>query len=520
MLFYHLAETVSMESPPKGRPPSTLTQDAERNKLLAEMAEQSTDMISRHTPDDWRFIYASPAVENLLGYTVDEIVGVSAYELYHPDDVEDFKRRAPSVSYERGTYTHTYRFRCKDGHYTWLESTSRSLRDPETGELKEMLVVSRDASRRINAEMTNRRLAKVLESSSDLVAFVDLDERVSNLNEAARVRLETGESNSAILLADLFFSESDQRMIQEAMAKAREIGDWQGEVDMCTMSGDKIPVILEVQAHRTYDDRIEYFSIVARDMSLQKAIEAERQQYQDEVSRASRIMTMGEMASGLAHELNQPLTAIVNYVSGIERRLNKQDQIETAILKKPLKKISATALRAGEIIHRMMDFARKGQPQRKAIELSQLVDDVIGFCADNASRQQVRIENRIQYPELQVEADRIQLEQVLLNLFLNAIEATSQSVKGEPEVIWVDVAEAEHQQVIIRVHDQGPGLPVSDDSQLFEQFFTTKEHGLGMGLAISRSLIEAHGGHLWAENASEGGAVFSFSLNRSEGGGR
>src|SRR5690554_5520894 len=88
---------------------TALTDDAERNRLLAEMAEQSTDMISRHTPEDWRFIYASPAVTHLLGYSVEEIVGMSAYDLYHPDDVEDFRVRAPTVNYDRGLYTHTYR---------------------------------------------------------------------------------------------------------------------------------------------------------------------------------------------------------------------------------------------------------------------------------------------------------------------------------------------------------------------------------------------------------------------------
>ncbi|MCO4759472.1 MAG: PAS domain S-box protein, partial [Oceanospirillaceae bacterium] len=209
-----------MDTPGPHEGLSALTDDAERNRLLAEMAEQSTDMISRHTPGDWHFIYASPAVENLLGYSVDEIIGMSAYELYHPDDVEDFKRRSPSVSYERGLYTHTYRFRCKDGHYTWLESTSRSLRDPETGELKEILVVSRDASRRIEAEQTNRRLARVLESSSDLVAFIDLDNRVSNLNEAARERLGVDKVDDTLILRDLFHPQSYQQLLDEALPTA------------------------------------------------------------------------------------------------------------------------------------------------------------------------------------------------------------------------------------------------------------------------------------------------------------
>ncbi|WP_372831166.1 PAS domain S-box protein [Pontibacterium sp.] len=520
MLLSYQTEIQPMDTPGPHEGLSALTDDAERNRLLAEMAEQSTDMISRHTPGDWHFIYASPAVENLLGYSVDEIIGMSAYELYHPDDVEDFKRRSPSVSYERGLYTHTYRFRCKDGHYTWLESTSRSLRDPATGELKEILVVSRDASRRIEAEQTNRRLARVLESSSDLVAFIDLDNRVSNLNEAARERLGVvapvvDNSDRALILRDLFHPQSYQQLLDEALPTAETEGQWRGDAEMCDRDGKAIPVMLEVLAHRTFTDQIEYFSVVARDMSAQKAMEAERQQYQAEVSHTSRLVTMGEMASGLAHELNQPLTAIVNYVSGIERRVGQQNEIAVSTLEKPLKRISATALRAGEIIRRMMDFARKGQTQRETVQVKALVSEVMDFCASSAGRSNVQLENRIPDNLSAVMADRIQLEQILLNLLLNAIEASASDEEAEPLRVWVDASESAADQVIIQVHDQGRGLPQTDTEQLFEQFFTTKDSGLGMGLAISRSLVEAHGGQLWAENARMGGAVFSFSLTRA-----
>lgn len=493
---------------------STLTADAERNRLLAEMAEQSTDMISRHSPDDWCFIYASPAVEHLLGYSVDEIIGMSAYELYHPDDVEDFKLRLPSVSYDRGLYTHTYRFRCKDGHYTWLESTSRSIRDADTGELKEILVVSRDASRRINAEQTNRRLARVLESSSDLVAFIDLENRVSNLNEAARTCLGVDNSDTALVLKDLFPAKTYQQLIESALSTAADEGQWRGEAEMCDQQGVSIPVILEVLAHKTFDDRIEYFSIVARDMSAQKKMEAERQKYQAEVSHASRLMTMGEMASGLAHELNQPLTAIVNYVSGIERRVGDQAEVPVASLQKPLGRISATALRAGEIIRRMMDFARKGQPQRESVQVKSVVDDVLQFSISSAGSRNVHVENLIPDNLSAVMADRIQLEQVLLNLILNAIEECSSDEGDTPLKVWVDADDSANGQVTIRVHDQGKGLPTGIDA-LFDQFVTTKEHGLGMGLAISRSLVEIHGGQIWAENAPDGGAIFSFTMMKT-----
>lgn len=489
--------------------------EAERNRQLAEMAEQSTDMISRHTPDDWRFIYASPAVTHLLGYSVAEIIGMSAYELYHPDDVEDFKRRSPSVSYERGLYTHTYRFRCKDGHYTWLESTSRSIRDPATDELQEVLVVSRDVSQRIDAEQASRRLARVLEYSSDLVAFVTPDHRVTQLNEAARecLGIEVPE-HGRLLLKQLFLPDSYALLQQEAFPRALDQGRWRGEAEMFSQARQRVlPVMLEVLAHRTLDNRLEYYSTVARDMSAVKEAEAKKQQYQLEIDHAARLITMGEMATGLAHEINQPLTAVVNYVRGIQRRMNLEQPATMADIAMPLERISSTALRAGEIVHRMMDFTRKTEPKWQMLELNPLVDDLLQFCANSARRHNVEIENRLPQSLPAVYADRIQLEQILLNLLLNGIEACHRDSDETSLKVWLGASMGKADQVIISVQDQGPGLPVADPEQLFEQFFTTKADGLGMGLAISRTLIERHGGQLQAANREGGGAIFSFALS-------
>lgn len=385
-----MLDDVSMKKPPTPRP-KVLPDEAERHRLLAEMAEQSTDMISRHRPGNWEFIYASPAVTPLLGYSVDEIIGMSAYELYHPDDVENFKRRAPSVRYERGMYTHTYRFRRKDGSYTWLESTSRSIRDAATGELKEILVVSRDASQRINAEL-----------------------------------------------------------------------------------------------------------------QMQK------------INQASRLIAMGELASGLAHELNQPLTAIVNYARGMERRLQQNPVLTRDEYQQPLAQITRTAQRASAIVRKTLDFSRRHDPQREPLVLPEVLRELIDFCTTVSGRKDVEIRARLPDDLPPVLADRIQVEQILLNLIMNAIEATASGNADEPKrLVTVTATEHDAQHLLISVSDQGSGIAADNQEQLFEQFFTTKPNGLGMGLAISRSLVEAHGGQIWAENAPTGGAVFRFTLNKT-----
>ncbi|RFA28593.1 PAS domain-containing sensor histidine kinase [Alkalilimnicola ehrlichii] len=493
---------------------SALTDDAERNRLLAEMAEQSTDMISRHTPDDWRFIYASPAVERLLGFTVEEIVGQSAYDLYHPDDVEDFKRRSPKVTYDKGLYTHTYRFRCKDGHYTWLESTSRTIRCPETGEIREILVVSRDATHRIKADEANRRLARVLESTQDLVIFVSLGRTVTHLNEAARTTLGLDQEDyKAIPLSTLIARQSYDRLRQEALPLAESSGHWRGELQMQARDGRAIPVMLELLAHRSLHGDIEYYSLVAHDLSDEKLAEEQLKQYQADIDHASRLITMGELASSLAHELNQPLSALVNFLRGVERRFSGVDNISWESIRLPIQRSISTAMRAGEIVHRMMDFTRKQGPKIRNLNIADVLDELIEFSQLNAERRNVSLQTDLAPDLPPVRADKLQLEQILLNLVINAIEASARPPDQEPARVTIAVEHHDRGQLKVMVTDQGPGIAESDLPRIFERFYSTKDSGLGMGLAISRSLVEGLGGEIWVDNLPAGGACFTFTLN-------
>jgi two-component system sensor kinase FixL len=159
----------------------------------------------------------------------------------------------------------------------------------------------------------------------------------------------------------------------------------------------------------------------------------------------------------------------------------------------------------------MMDFARKQEPVREQLDLHGLIDDLFEFCASSAAQNNVLLENRTPAILPQVMADRVQIEQVFLNLILNAIESCQTKPEDTPLSVWIDASLVKNEQVIISVYDQGEGL-AGDVEQLFEQFFTTKAEGLGMGLSISRSLIEAHGGQLCGEKSSGKGSVFHVTL--------
>ncbi len=495
-----------------------LSNDTERNKMLAELAYQSTDMISRHTPNKWCFIDASPAVEALLGYTLDEIIGISAYDLYHPEDVKIFKKRSKNVIYKQGIYTHTYRFWSKkEQAYIWLESTSRTIRDERTGQIKEILVVSRDISHRMIMDATNQRLVRVMESTNDLVIFLTPNQKVKYLNEAACNTLQTVYANvhqPLLAIEDIMPTSDIQILVNHAFAYAFNNGSWLGELNLLsTQSQERIPVEMEVLCHLSSlqkEKSVEYYSIVAKDLRSSRQVEEELLQYKNSIEHVEKLIAMGEMASSLAHELNQPLAAIVNYAKGISRRIEKQD-MDIEAVREPLEKITQTALRAGGIIHRIMNFTRKQNTSNlEPIALLAVVQELLNFCRSKAKQKNIAL-NLISAPEnVWVLADKIQLEQILLNLLMNAIEAYQDFSENNNLSINIQIGYNKG-ALQVMIQDFGVGLP-ENQQDIFDRFYTTKPLGLGMGLTITRSLVESLGGELWASSDVENGTCFYFTL--------
>lgn len=230
-----------------------------------------------------------------------------------------------------------------------------------------------------------------------------------------------------------------------------------------------------------------------------------------ELAHAGRLLLLGEMTSGLIHELNQPLAAIVTYAHGSQRQL----EVETpppAVLRERLDKIANQACRASELVKRLRRLIRKKPISSVAVDLMQLLIDVVDLCKADARKRRLRLELQLPLSPLpKVSGDPIEIEQVLLNLLHNAIEAGP-----HPELeagAIVVVAERDGSDwVLVRIRDQGPGLPDGDTERLFQRFHTTKPDGLGLGLAISRSLVESHEGRLWAENNIGYGATFNVVL--------
>jgi len=274
--------------------------------------------------------------------------------------------------------------------------------------------------------------------------------------------------------------------------------------------GTTFPMELAVGEMRAFGRT--YFTGFVRDLSERQASDQRLQELQSELVHISRLTAMGEMASALAHELNQPLSAIANYMKG-SRRLLETDPPDLPRVREALDKAAEQALRGGQIVRRLRDFVMRGESEKRAETLSKLIEEANALALIGAKEHGVRIRYRLDPAADLVLADKIQIQQVLVNLIRNAIDAM-ESVSHRN--LSIETAVIEDNMVQISVSDTGPGLSAEIASQLFQPFVTTKKAGMGIGLSISRTIIEAHGGRIWAEPNSGGGAVFRFILPRAQ----
>jgi two-component system, LuxR family, sensor kinase FixL len=252
-----------------------------------------------------------------------------------------------------------------------------------------------------------------------------------------------------------------------------------------------------------------YFTGFVRDLTEHQQTQARLQELQSELVHISRLSAMGEMASALAHELNQPLAAISNYMKGSRRLLAGSKDPNAAKIENAMDRAAEQALRAGQIIRRLRDFVSRGESEKRVESLSKLIEEAGALGLAGAREQSIQLRFNLN-PEFDlVLVDRVQIQQVLVNLFRNALEAMAQSPQRELIASNAGVAD---DMIEVAVSDTGHGFQEDVKSSLFQTFFTTKETGMGVGLSISRSIIEAHGGRMWAEDNPAGGATFRFTL--------
>ena len=490
---------------------------AKASRLYRLITENTTDLISRHTPDG-RFLDASPASWTLLGYWPEELRGIRVQALFHRQDQAQLVRSTREALEQDGYHTMTFRIAHRDGHYLWFETASRAIRETYTGAVVEVVSVSRDITARVQAEENKRRLAEVVEANTDLVLFIDPAGHLTYLNPAARHALNIAPEQPLPALDALLAEDDLQQLQAQGWATADSRGVWSAEVRLRPLGQPApLPVSLVLLAHRGSGGE-HYYSLVARDMTERELREAQQRHHQDELAHTARLVTLGELASGIAHEINQPLAAVVNYASASQRYLKALGTNPEAAGKvaQGLERITAHANHAAEVIKRLRAFLRKGQRRTQALDIAQVAREAMRLCQWEASNWQVNIVEQLADNLPPVYADRVLLEQVLLNLLRNAIDANREARPGQPSRIELSAGERDG-QLCVWVSDQGPGVDAAQLQHIFTPFYTSKAEGLGLGLSMSRSIIEGFGGALEAHPGPAGGLCLECRLPLGRG---
>ena len=279
------------------------------------------------------------------------------------------------------------------------------------------------------------------------------------------------------------------------------------EVDGMRKDGSVVP--LEISLVEFSIDGANYFTGIVRDVSLRKHQEQQEKEHLDELAHVTRLCLIGEMGSGIAHEVNQPLTAIANYTQACLRFIG-MEKPNLDKLGDILFKTHQQALKAGQIIHRMKDFASHRKLYRSDTDINALVRDAVSLCASDFKQNNIKLKLELAKNLPEITIDDVQIEQVLLNLIRNSLDALKARTPETPRKLSIQT-QLNH-GIEVRVKDNGTGITEAQKEKILTPFFTTKPTGMGMGLSISRSIIEAHGGILSFNSKSGAGATFYFTL--------
>jgi two-component system sensor kinase FixL len=357
-----------------------------------------------------------------------------------------------------------------------------------------------------------------METALDGMVVTDEKGFIHSFSRAAQRMFGYDEAEAVGRSVDLLMAEPDRSHHGEHIARYLDTGERRiiGVGRIVTgrrKDGSQFPLHLSIGEAKIEGRRL--FTGFMHDLTEVRRSESRTQQLQSELAHISRLSALGEMGSALAHELNQPLAAVANYITGSRRLLADAPGPTAAKVDGALERAAGQVMRAGQIIRRLREFVSRRAVERSPQRLSSLVEEASALGLVGARDKGVLLKIRLDPGHDLVFADRVQIEQVLVNLMRNGLDAMENVERRE-----LTVSSCLHApgRIEIAVSDTGAGIAQDALTRLFEPFFTTKAAGLGVGLSISRGIVGAHGGEMWAENNAGGGATFRFTLPlRGEG---
>ena len=383
------------------------------------------------------------------------------------------------------------------------------------------------ANRMLKQEITERRQAegtvraakeftdRLIESMQDGLSVLDVRGAHIDVNPAFCEM--TGFSRAELIGAGPphpYWPPEARAEVEDAYRKTLRGERDSFELSFMRKNGERFPVIVSSSHVKDeWGNIVSYFATI-KDITERKRAEERLRQQEIELAHVGRLSTLGEMASGIAHQLNQPLFAIMNYAEACKRSI-EAGRTKPAEIVRDLQSVVSEGQQAGEIIRRLRDFARKREPRWSSVDLNELVREVLRFVKSEAHLGGIQVRAVLARSLPTVQGDAVLLQQVILNLLRNAIDALRDADQDRRE-LTVHTSTVEGNLVAVAVRDTGSGVTTTDIDRLFEPFFTTKPEGLGLGLSISRSIIEADGGQLTAVRNPDRGMTFRFTLPVSE----
>src|SRR5246127_1562409 len=455
-----------------------------------------------HLSEEWYRIFGfdpengPPAFEQLL-------------QRIHPEDRAKWKGAIDRATDRKSDYEVEFRILLPDATAKYIHTVGHPVLNG-SGDLVQFVGSSTDITERKRAEQVTRLLAAIVESSHDAIVSKSLNGVITSWNKGAErlfgysAEEAVGQNITLIIPPE---RRHEERTIVEQLTRGERVDNF--ETVRMHKDGTLLDVSLTISPMKDASGRVVGASKLARDITERKRAEEALRQAQTDLAHASRLTTMGEFTASLAHEVKQPIAAIVTDANTCVRWITR-DEPDLKEAREAAWRIVKDAERASEIINRVRLLFKKGTPQRELVDVNEVAREMIVLLGDEASRHSISVRTELAEGLPHVIGDRVQLQQVLMNLIVNGVDAMHDM--DAPRELTIKSQPAENNELLLSVSDTGRGLPQHQANEIFNAFFTTKTHGTGMGLRISRSIIESHGGRLWAADNSPRGACFCFTL--------
>jgi PAS domain S-box-containing protein len=473
-------------------------------------------MVSTFDPDGTRS-FVNQQWQNYTGHTQREATGkgLNTSIYYHPDDVQRFDDAWRVAQAKGETLSVDVRTRRADGTYRWYTMRRAPLRDDQGSIVKWYSVGVDVDDQKVAENALQRSEANLVEAQKlSLTGSFSWDPVSDEHFWSDETYQIMGFDRSVNPWMDLIMQRvhpDDRAHVQHEVERVMQ-GAHILDVELRLLMPDGQIKHLHVRSHRVkYASGKEEIVGALMDITDSRKSQAALEAAQTALAHASRVATLGEISASIAHEVNQPLAAIVANGQACLRLLRRETP-DLNYLRNAIEWIVKDGNRAGDVIRRVRGLLKKADTQKAPLEVNDIVSEVAALLQRELSAQHVTLRLELASAIAPIVADRVQLQQVIINLIVNGVDAM-QAVKGRPHALLVRSYQDEAHQTVVAVTDRGVGIPAEAADRLFDAFFSTKPSGLGIGLSICRSIIEDHGGRLWATNNSgEPGATFQFAL--------